>query len=76
MVKTDKMKKQKIEEIEINDECYVKIPTLALFEKWAKEGDWKNGDDFFAETGINPIDLLDVWFIVIHGRVYIMETDK
>jgi hypothetical protein len=63
--------------VEIDDTGeYIRIADPEVFEKWIKDGDWDDELDFLYDTGCRIDDLLNKWFTVVHGRVYLKDDEN
>lgn len=63
--------------VEIDDTGeYIRITDREVFRKWIQDGDWADEMDFIGDTGYIIDDLLDEWFTVVHGRVYLKNDEN
>ena len=58
-----------IPSLDIDSKEYQKVDTLDDFELLIKAMGWVDEQHFFAETGVDPTDLLGKYWIVAHNRV-------
>jgi hypothetical protein len=65
-----------------NSEEYIKVETLEDFDLLVKAMGFKDGADFYADTGVDPVDLLGKFWMtygdhfVGHNRVYLRDEEE
>ena len=56
---------------QIDDEYYAFCPDEKALEQYAKDGQWNDIEDLEGETGVSREELIEKWFLIVHGRVFI-----
>jgi len=62
--------------MDINEDFFVRFNDYEEFDEWCWEGDWEGAPGFKKSTGVDYHDIENQFFQVVHGRVYIAETQN
>jgi len=57
----------------VGDDEYVRITNRLALERWIRRGGWSS--DQFQELFGNPDRFVNVWFCIVHDRVYILDDN-
>lgn len=59
-----------LEEVELNEEIFIRAKTIEALDTWVKEVGWKDEEAFLQATGADYLELLNKWFTIVGGRVF------
>lgn len=63
-------------EDDIEERTFYVFSNIFEFNKWCKEGDWKDSNHFEESTGVSFNEIKGKFFQVIHGRIFVNKEKK